>query len=437
MGYKTVQARVGIMQKRWVVKVLALSISGSTLPVFAVDMAQVVFVSGGVQLERSAQSTDLSQGSNVAVGDVIRTSAKGHVYLKTVDNGFISLRPDSELRVDVYDFDPAQPAQARIKLTLIKGTLRSVSGEGAQAAKHQYRLNTPVAAIGVRGTDYTAVTTATQTLASVQQGGIAVAPLSEQCLAASFGPCAQGVLDLYASDAGKVLQVTPGQVQSLLKNERNNPDSLNAPLAPENSKAAPVQSKATDDAVVLAQAVRQKETIIAPAVAVNAPSQFDWGRWSALAQLPANTDYSQMQAKGQVVALNQHYFLAQNTPLTQLPQAGKYGFALAQAEAYFIQQGVATAATVNDAKLTIDFAQKRFDTSLALASANQQTTISASGGLLANGSLGADRVYESPNRSPIQLEGSVAGAGATQAAYVFYQQLEPGLQVSGATRWAR
>lgn len=426
------------MHKWWLLTVSALGSSTLSLSVWAADMAQVVFVQGGVQLERSQQTIDLTQGASVAVGDVIRTSALGHVYLKTVDNGFISLRPDSALRVEVYDYDPSNPANARIKLTLIKGTVRSVSGEGAQAAKHQYRLNTPVAAIGVRGTDYTAMTTAEKTLTSVQQGGIAVAPLSENCTVASFGPCSLGVVDLYASDAGKVLQVTSGQVQSLLKNETNNPNTLSAPLAPENTKANPSShSKATDDAIVLAQTLRQTETIIAPAVAVNAPSMFDWGRWTALAQLPANTDYSQMLAKGQVVALNQHYFLAQNTPLSQLPQAGKYGFALAQAEVNFIHNNTATPAAVKDAQLTIDFAQKRFDTSLALVNASHQANFSATGSISANGGLGADRIYDSPGRSPVQLEGSVAGAGATQAAYVFFQQLEPGLQVSGATRWAR
>ena len=50
--------------------------------------------------------------------------------------------------------DEANPSDSQVKLNLIEGTARAVSGEAAKAAKERFRLNTPIAAIGVRGTDY-------------------------------------------------------------------------------------------------------------------------------------------------------------------------------------------------------------------------------------------------------------------------------------------
>lgn len=419
--------------------VIIVCVCGAALAqgsVYAFDMAQIIFVSGDAHIERAGTQLVPTQGEQVAVGDTVITTADAHVYLKTIDNGFISLRPNSRLQVEIYDYDAQHPEQTRIRLNLTQGTMRSISGTGAQAAKQNYRLNTPVAAIGIRGTDYTTVTTQTQTLTSVHYGGVVVAPLSDACTVASLGPCIVGAQDLFANNTGAVLQVSQGRVQAIQKNTNNTPDTLNPPLPQENSKATALSAATSSgDALALAQSVRQNK--IVASTPQQQPSMFDWGRWQSLAQVTANTDYSKMIEKGQVIALNNTYFLAQNTPASKLPDAGRYGFALQQSEAYMINNASAQPAAVSNASLVVDFGQKRFDTGLTLTAPSGSAQLATSGSLLADGRLVGDAIQTSPTTSPLALNGSLAGAGGTQAGYIFSQQLNATTQVVGATRWAR
>ena len=83
-----------------------------------------------------------------------------------------------------------------MKLNLLEGTARTVSGKAAKAARHRYRLNTPIAAIGVRGTDFLVSTTASSLTALVNDGAIVVAPFSNQCLEVGLGPCSFNAVEL-------------------------------------------------------------------------------------------------------------------------------------------------------------------------------------------------------------------------------------------------
>ena len=49
---------------------------------------------------------------------------------------------------------PQQPASSEVRLQVDHGITRSISGRATEVDKNRFRLNTPVAAIGVRGTDF-------------------------------------------------------------------------------------------------------------------------------------------------------------------------------------------------------------------------------------------------------------------------------------------
>jgi len=81
---------------------------------------------------------------------------------------------------------------------LLEGTARAVSGNAAKAARQRFRLNTPIAAIGVRGTDFVVTTTATLMTVLVNEGAVVVAPFSDECAAQGFGPCSTNAVELTA-----------------------------------------------------------------------------------------------------------------------------------------------------------------------------------------------------------------------------------------------
>src|SRR5690606_23096376 len=123
--------------------------------------------------------------------DVIETGGNGHVHVRFVDQALVSVRPSSKLEIVHYRYDAANPAASAVKFNLMEGTTRAISGEAATHARENFRMNTPVAAIGVRGTDFVVRASADNVRASVTEGAIIIAPFSSECSAAAFGPCSQ------------------------------------------------------------------------------------------------------------------------------------------------------------------------------------------------------------------------------------------------------
>lgn len=156
----------------------------------------VVYVSGDVKINNS--TVKLHQ--QVLVNQKIQTGADGHIYLKSADNGFLVLRPNSTAFVRAYSVDAKNPQNNRIKIELENGVARHISGEAVKAARQNFRFNTPVAAIGVRGTDFVIATDINASRIAVNSGGIAISPFNKTCQADGFGACqGKSVMELFAN----------------------------------------------------------------------------------------------------------------------------------------------------------------------------------------------------------------------------------------------
>jgi hypothetical protein len=128
------------------------------------------------------------RGTPVRAGDRIETAIGGHVHIRFVDGGLVSVRPLSRLLIEAYRNADSQELAA-IKFRLEEGVMRSMTGAWGEANRERYRLNTPVAAIGIKGTDYVVKAGLGNTQASVLTGAIIMAPLEGAC-AQALGPCA-------------------------------------------------------------------------------------------------------------------------------------------------------------------------------------------------------------------------------------------------------
>ena len=152
-------------------------------------------------------------GDALQEGATLITSANGYLYIKTTDNGFFILRPNTTARVPTYQVDASQPQLSRFKIELTTGVLRSISGQAVKQARQNYRLNTPLAAIGVRGTDFTVYTTSQVTRVAVTSGGVVVSGFGTGCAADGLGPCETADRqELFANQPGQILQVLPGSM---------------------------------------------------------------------------------------------------------------------------------------------------------------------------------------------------------------------------------
>lgn len=127
-------------------------------------------------------SARLQTGAAIYPGDIIHTRASGHAHLRFIDGALMSVRPASRLTIEAYNYDPKIPANNRVSFKLEEGIARSISGKAAKDARENFRMNTPVAAIGVRGTDFIVHTNLERTRALVTEGGIVLSGLDTGCV---------------------------------------------------------------------------------------------------------------------------------------------------------------------------------------------------------------------------------------------------------------
>jgi hypothetical protein len=159
-------------------------------PAASGPVGKAVFLTGQVSIApQKGAKRPMRQGDAIAEGDTVRTGADGHVYFRMTDNGFLAVRPNSQLRVEAYAWDPADPSRNRIRLFTDKGVVRSVTGKAGSAARERFRMNTPVAAIGVRGTDFTVSSGKDVIHVAVLQGTVSVSPYGNGCDIDALGPC--------------------------------------------------------------------------------------------------------------------------------------------------------------------------------------------------------------------------------------------------------
>ena len=186
-------------------------------PVWAQQPAPVAKVAVAVgetrKVNASGQVEALQVGSSLWPGERIRTGPDAVAILVFSDEGRMSIRADSELLIRHYEIDPAG-TRTRIELELIKGTVRQISGNASRAQPERYRLNTPIAVIGVRGTDFLAKTSGDAVEAFVHEGNIILVPNAETCARGSLSSCDPVAMASSASGSRYVRLSAAGQVET-------------------------------------------------------------------------------------------------------------------------------------------------------------------------------------------------------------------------------
>jgi hypothetical protein len=401
---------------------------------------EVMFVSGKAErIGRDGAGVVLAKGMPLAEGDRIRTQADSHVYVRLRDGGLLVVRPASELLVELWRYDPAQPKDSKIKYTLDNGVARHVSGQAAKAARESFRFNTPMAAIGVRGTDFTVLADPGVTRVSVQTGGVIVSGLGDGCRVEGLGPCeGASSVELLASAKDKLLQVRRGERRpELIEDTAISPDKARPPVSGEPAVRAPLsstdlqvaESRATE--LVSGQVIDKK---IVPPQPVEPPIA-TWGRWAAIAAGDAGMIDAGELLKGRtLVGVNTFYLLAANKPAFEMPGAGVGKFSLTAHDGVISDKltGENRPSTASNTSLSIDFASRRFETSMSLKAGDLATEISAKGSVEPTGRFMSDAFVSSSI-----IQGLTGGKDASQAMYLYQRSIDSRFQATGATSWSR
>lgn len=144
------------------------------------ELAEVMHAHGTVTLERSgAAPVPLAGGERVRRGDRIRTGEQSSTTLRFADGARVLVRPQSDLLIDrTVRFGPGGPVHTTLGLDA--GSADSqVPPLATPVRQPRFRIRTPVANLGVRGTEFRASTDGRRTQLEVLQGTVALRPGSE------------------------------------------------------------------------------------------------------------------------------------------------------------------------------------------------------------------------------------------------------------------
>ncbi len=135
-----------------------LLITGWHLTALAAPAGQVTHLSGILTTKKADGGTKLlSVKSEVQEGDVLSTEDDTYARIKFIDGGEIVLRPNSQIKVENYQYNEAQPDRDNVFVGLLKGGLRAVTGLIGKRNKDKVSYQTPTATIGIRGTHFGAL----------------------------------------------------------------------------------------------------------------------------------------------------------------------------------------------------------------------------------------------------------------------------------------
>jgi len=114
----------------------------------------VTHLSGTLSVTRPDGSARiLSRRSDVIAGDTLATQRDSYAQINFTDGSSMTLRPNTQMRVEDYRFTKDRPQEDSSFFRLIKGGLRTVTGLiGKRGNLDAYRIGTSTATIGIRGT---------------------------------------------------------------------------------------------------------------------------------------------------------------------------------------------------------------------------------------------------------------------------------------------
>ena len=117
------------------------------------EIGSVNELSGSATIKRGKETINVSKGTNVEQNDKIETK-NGKLKITFKDGTVVSVTEHSALVIDDFVYDPKSAGAGKLGLKAAVGTVRYASGAIAGANPNAVKINTPTAAIAVRGTDF-------------------------------------------------------------------------------------------------------------------------------------------------------------------------------------------------------------------------------------------------------------------------------------------
>ncbi len=115
--------------------------------------AKVVTLQGEISaLDAAGTRRLLVVGGSVYPGETVQTAADAKAVLAFRDDSRLTLGPGTRFRVDSFVYDEQNPREGKFLVSLLRGSLRALTGLIGKANHSNVGFTTPTATLGVRGT---------------------------------------------------------------------------------------------------------------------------------------------------------------------------------------------------------------------------------------------------------------------------------------------
>lgn len=151
---------IGGMAVASLVFMLAVPAYAVESPPLPTPVGRVVWVKGILKaVMPNKEERTLQKTSVIYEHDELLTDENSQAQIVFTDNTLMTFRPSTKFYINHYQYsttpDKKTHSVGKYVMDLVEGGFRTITGLIAKNNPSDYRVNTPVATIGVRGTDYT------------------------------------------------------------------------------------------------------------------------------------------------------------------------------------------------------------------------------------------------------------------------------------------
>ncbi|TMG79133.1 MAG: FecR domain-containing protein [Betaproteobacteria bacterium] len=429
------------------------------------NTGHVDFAVGNVVVtEASGRAHALLKGAEVGSGDKIASGADGRAQIRFSDGAYVSLQPNTEFDIKEYRYSGKADGTESALFGLFKGAMRTVTGLVGRANKSRYRIATPTATIGIRGTggliqvnnDGSTLVIGTSGIWSLTNNGGSIAVPAGTARFAGTNrnspPQPTTLGPVVPPPQAQTGPLPPTIVQGAVVNSLGNPGSLFPPLisgpgyelagvAPFGAAAPTLPlglyatSAVLDSSGALTSFTTGTTTITTYSLA-GTQADFGtldgviaWGRW--IGQINLTTLGTTTSVK---LSPNDGLHYVIGMPATSMPTSGTFTYNLIGGSSPTFSNGAAAPGVLNSASLVGNF-----------ASVGSTYTGTAGGTGISGGTFAATgtATSSSPNNCTggcgLNVNGFFSGVGATHAGIVYQitNTITPGVSLDGTAALKR
>jgi FecR protein len=137
--------------------------------------SHVYVVNGDVFVAQGKNAAHRVDGNEAIVSNtLVSTGKNSSALLKFEDGQVVTMQPNSSFRIREYRYDAKKIENSNIVFSMLRGGMRFATGLIGKLRKQAFRLATPNATIGIRGTDFMVTMAGKSMYSQVLNGKIAM-----------------------------------------------------------------------------------------------------------------------------------------------------------------------------------------------------------------------------------------------------------------------